>query len=227
MSNDIGGVWRTVGGRRIFIKDGEELSSAMKRSGKFKNLKNDKEGFKPRAKGSKTFEEHGIEFSSNETKEALSDYLRDKYGTDDIDVITTGSERTPESIKKELAKTGKEARDNLKELKLDKYSDGTYNIDTKKAEDFTKGYQATFQQLNDKYSDEEFGALVEKYKKVGNGNVYAGKFGGSPEVSFYFEKEEDAIEICKKFNQVSYWDWEKGDEIKNKYYKKGAGNDYE
>lgn len=33
--NDIGGVWRTVGGRRIFIKDGEDLSTAMKKSGKF------------------------------------------------------------------------------------------------------------------------------------------------------------------------------------------------
>lgn len=30
------GVWRTVGGRRIFIKDGEDLSTAMKKSGKFK-----------------------------------------------------------------------------------------------------------------------------------------------------------------------------------------------
>lgn len=33
---DIGGIWRTVGGRRIFIKDGQDLSSAMKESGKFK-----------------------------------------------------------------------------------------------------------------------------------------------------------------------------------------------
>lgn len=34
-SNDLGGVWRTVGGRRIFIKDGEDLETAMKKSGKF------------------------------------------------------------------------------------------------------------------------------------------------------------------------------------------------
>lgn len=34
---DIGGVWRTVGGRRIFIKDGQTLSQAMKESGKFPN----------------------------------------------------------------------------------------------------------------------------------------------------------------------------------------------
>lgn len=29
------GVWRTVGGRRIFIKNGQDLASAMKESGKF------------------------------------------------------------------------------------------------------------------------------------------------------------------------------------------------
>lgn len=29
--SDIGGVWRTVGGRRIFIKDGEDLQTAMKK----------------------------------------------------------------------------------------------------------------------------------------------------------------------------------------------------
>lgn len=37
--DDIGGVWRTVGGRHIFIKDGQDLASAMKESGKFKKQK--------------------------------------------------------------------------------------------------------------------------------------------------------------------------------------------
>ena len=38
------GVWRTVGGRRIFIKEGQDLASAMKESGKFGNVKkNDKD----------------------------------------------------------------------------------------------------------------------------------------------------------------------------------------
>lgn len=38
------GIFRTVGGRRIFIKDGQDLASAMKESGKFsKKEKNDKE----------------------------------------------------------------------------------------------------------------------------------------------------------------------------------------
>ena len=33
------GVWRTVGGRRIFIKEGQDLASAMKESKKFKTYK--------------------------------------------------------------------------------------------------------------------------------------------------------------------------------------------
>lgn len=36
MTEEVGGVWRTVSGRRIFIKDGESLTEAMKKSGKFK-----------------------------------------------------------------------------------------------------------------------------------------------------------------------------------------------
>ena len=33
--DDIGGVWRTIGGRRVFIKNGQDLPTAMKESGKF------------------------------------------------------------------------------------------------------------------------------------------------------------------------------------------------
>ena len=38
------GVWRTVGGRRIFIKEGQDLAEAMKESGKFskQEVSNDK-----------------------------------------------------------------------------------------------------------------------------------------------------------------------------------------
>ena len=43
------GVWRTIGGRRIFIKTGQNLSSAMKESGKFK-IKNKKKETKTNSK---------------------------------------------------------------------------------------------------------------------------------------------------------------------------------
>lgn len=37
MANNENGVWRTVGGRRIFIKKGQDLATAMRESGKFGN----------------------------------------------------------------------------------------------------------------------------------------------------------------------------------------------
>ena len=42
-NNEIGGIWRTVGGRRIFIKEGQNLSVAMKESGKFNSNSYSKE----------------------------------------------------------------------------------------------------------------------------------------------------------------------------------------
>lgn len=35
------GVWRTVGGRRIFIANGDDITTAMRKSGKFKKSKED------------------------------------------------------------------------------------------------------------------------------------------------------------------------------------------
>lgn len=43
--NSEDGVWRTIGGRRVFIRTGQSLSSAMRESGKFERLKKDKEHF--------------------------------------------------------------------------------------------------------------------------------------------------------------------------------------
>lgn len=39
------GVWRTIGGRRVFIKKGQDLASAMKESGKFGTKKENNEQF--------------------------------------------------------------------------------------------------------------------------------------------------------------------------------------
>lgn len=37
--DDEDGVWRTIGGRRVFIRNGQSMSDAMKKSGKFKSAK--------------------------------------------------------------------------------------------------------------------------------------------------------------------------------------------
>jgi hypothetical protein len=67
------GVWRTIGGRRVFIKEGQNLSDAMKESGKFSN-KNEK--------SLKTEEiEKEVENERNKKIKQLEDMLNEKEAT--------------------------------------------------------------------------------------------------------------------------------------------------
>ena len=202
------GIWRTIGGRRVFIKTGQSLSDAMKESGKFKTKMNEeavkgareedlkeqykdslnnvskmeyngeitkeeydkavkdinkayidkrneyagikkedkfytkKDGTKeydpykgtrfekkydsvedalndpnhptrkyideklkvPRASGAKDFSEYGIRIEDNDTKARFSDYLRDKYGTDDFRIISYDDSKKAQNIYSEFNK---------------------------------------------------------------------------------------------------------------------------
>ena len=78
--SDLGGVWRTVGGRRIFIKDGEDLATAMKNSGKFGNKKEEKT--------------KNITFGNSDLKETLTkddeeilNYYVERAGAYDINYV--------------------------------------------------------------------------------------------------------------------------------------------
>ena len=40
-----------------------------------------------------------------------------------------------------------------------------------------------------------------------DGVITAGKFGGTPEISFNVANRDTAIRLAKKYNQISIWDW--------------------
>ena len=99
--NDLGGVWRTVGGRRIFIKDGEDLTTAMKRSGKFNSTKGLTNAGKEKLKELENDEKFQKEFNefledSQKTPEVLNnrknlvDYFKIQA---DIDLEKCATER--------------------------------------------------------------------------------------------------------------------------------------
>ena len=75
------GVWRTIGGRRVFIKEGQDLASAMKESGKFKSAS------KGTAKKPMTEEEKAKKI--NETMDRRSEVIdrldKETYGLDNYD----------------------------------------------------------------------------------------------------------------------------------------------
>lgn len=93
--SDEGGVWRTVGGRRIFIKDGEDLETAMKNSGKFKNTKITEQGKSNRKEVSEKIQSHILEYYDNE-----DDFINQ------MEAMKDSQHPTPWSWGEEIAKGG-------------------------------------------------------------------------------------------------------------------------
>ena len=102
----------------------------------------------------------------------------------------------------------------MNRLASTEYADGTYDIDTLSVCEFSNGYQVTFCNEGDDYSDESYEFLSAMFAEMSSdGITYLGKFGGAPEVSWHFESREMAVKMAKKFNQISVWDWKHCEEI--------------
>lgn len=120
------GVWRTVGGRRIFIRNGESLSSAMKKSGKFKLVKKGKKKKEEEIKElEKQLEETkgflqraGIEEKIRALK-AGYDNVEDYRKAEDERKAKISSEREKEKQRKEETRI-KKAEELSKQLEKDK-----------------------------------------------------------------------------------------------------------
>lgn len=95
--NEEDGVWRTIGGRRVFIRNGQSLSEAMIESGKFKNLRSEYRKAKEEEKTKEEKQEwdksdedmlKSIYAYSNEEKNVEEDSyykdLVDKYGEKEV-----------------------------------------------------------------------------------------------------------------------------------------------
>lgn len=111
-------------------------------------------------------------------------------------------------------KTQMEHKRAVQELNSSKYEDGTYDIATKKPVSYDDGYQVTFCQIGDNYSDIEYARKVnECLERSSDGKTCAGKFEGTPEISFHFADRATAIAYARANNQISIWDWKNGDQI--------------
>ena len=95
MANDTGGVWRTIGGRKIFIKDGQDVSTAMKESGKFKSKSN--KGLSEEERKKKIAE---LEKKRDETQ----GFLQKGAIQEEINMLKDNFEGTKEEYREHLAK---------------------------------------------------------------------------------------------------------------------------
>ena len=90
--------------------------------------------------------------------------------------------------------------------------DCTIDPDTRKEVNFDDGYQVAFQtsisevQGNGYISDTEYDKLVQELSKQTGSKPYIGVFE-KPEVSFHCKTFQEAMDIAKRFNQQSIFNW--------------------
>lgn len=166
-----------------------------------------------------------IPIGANETKdEAVKRFLAKKK--DNVD-------RQYEQIEKNKKEAEELNKDNkvestqaihekaIEELSKDKYADGTYDISKLEPVSYDNGYQVTFCQIGDDYSAKEYDEKCNEFLSVSkDGVTSAGKFGGSPEISFNVPNRATAIALAQKYNQISVWDWKENKvalEFESKY----------
>ena len=96
----------------------------------------------------------------------------------------------------------------IKKLSSKKYPDDTYDIKTLEPVEYKNGYQVSFRQIGDKYTDAEYDRKVNQFVKASSdGKTSAGKFGGAPEVSWHVKDRAVAEKLAKENNQISIYDW--------------------
>lgn len=111
--------------------------------------------------------------------------------------------------------TQRQHLDAVNRLSSSEYDNGTYDLNTLTQVSYDSGYQVTFSQIGDNYSDSEYADRVNEFLSVSSdGKTLAGKFEDTPEVSFHCNDRATAERLARKYNQISIWDWGNCDEIK-------------
>ena len=136
--NESDGVWRTIGGRRVFIRDGQSLSDAMKESGKFKSAKK-KEGVRT-LDGSLEKDNKGRVVSQDEYDKFREAYKngeisKEDYRNDNYDAL---KEKTTKSGERDKRTTKQDAYTNNEDerpIPAYGYNDGS-RIDPRTGERF-------------------------------------------------------------------------------------------
>lgn len=158
------GVWRTIGGRRVFIKKGQSVSSAMKESGKFNKANKTKK--EREAEFEKNIEEQYNRFHGKTDKEVAEEIAKERG-----ERLLTDKEQKQREV--EFMKNLEKEVDNKKQAKAgSKITSDSYNkqmdAEYKKLKDgkiSTEEYLKNTDKISDEYYKER-NKLYDDYKKI-------------------------------------------------------------
>lgn len=214
MSDDIGGVWRTIGGRRVFIKDGEDLETAMKNSGKFGNDKtNLKDSYENLEKVADKFEYKKFQSFEKEYQEVVEDFYKE-IGYDAKPKITNEIEleRVARATKYGLLERGYRGEDKEKiQDYINQFKKGDLYIGSQRA--FGSGTYFGYGQ--------EAHSIAHRYGQQDNDNILKATIANNSKVisSQQLNTKREKF-MNKAFEKASEINKTEGSEAANKYYKK-------
>lgn len=178
-------IWRTVGGRKIKIYNGQSLSEAMIQSGKFKNLRSDYRKAKEEEKETKPIHKLGqtnefdetIDLNSKEVRESLqetkrkADEWRKEHGEEPI---FTDKEKGIENTREQELKT-RYGTDDVDLINAGRESENRVKLkeDNKKETTFTSQSTNPFYE-DTTYSKEQLDKMAENKIKPMK-NTYSGR----------------------------------------------------
>lgn len=234
--NDDDGVWRTIGGRRVFIRNGQDLAEAMKESGKFKSAK----------KTSKETNEEKEINKDTELKEKLDQLRKDRKGlvynleegymkdlsteekleklNKEIDTIKGDKERI-DKIDKEAMEYQKQKRGEKGVEEYKKYMEQGDDTFKKAKEDRMSGVKEQDERMKKSYDDA---------KKMGMSNEDATRTSLQAEKNYQDNKKLMGYEIRDgkkrlverelRDSDPGYWTKENGQRVfkENPNYKEGT-----
>lgn len=197
MNDNIGGVWRTVGGRRIFIKNGQDLSTAMKESGKFNKIKNlSTEEIKDRNNDVKLLKKMGnfqIEESiQNRLNQNISEYYNKFHNIDKNMWIT--AVQIQESIKNMEPKWANQQLQYLTELS-DEYYSNIISVGYEKTSTKTLGGCAS--------NDYDMSLLIFQNEMI-NRDSYIQKYTKSSKSGFNAKVDDENIDRAVIYHEFAH-----------------------
>lgn len=227
--NGKAGKWRTVGGRRIFIAEGETLEQAMKKSGKFKNLKEDDkpQELKPL---STYLKEHGIEYADLDSDE-VSEYLKEYRRNGEIKSLERGSKEHYDTLiksgmNKEDAQHIIDLENGKKVLKEDSYG-GYHTEKTIQLKGGDKTKYKVLDEATDSMGEKIYKVMEDGQEKWVQGDLFTEKKTSTKKVSKTLEAEldrkiQDFMVAKKKYDKMyetSEYDNMRWDDPRNQQFR--------
>lgn len=213
--DDADGVWRTVGGRRIFIRTGQSLSDAMKSSGKFKSQKKIKMSYEDKEKEMEKLAKKMDELSEQDKDdteefkklEKQYDNLMEQNKDEDRKILNkdNSNESTYEDREAKMEKLAE---------RMDKLSDEGKD-DTPEFRKLEKQYDDLME--NNKNEDRNFLNNVTLSEEEKQFQDEVRKKGGNPHNVEYIKQKYAEMQEKGKVN-IDGFSYEKQDDYETKVY---------